>query len=47
MSCASNYGQFNRSELMSLVKNCYDCDVYEDVIKYMEEIIKLGTLLDF
>ena len=37
--------QFDRSELVSLAKLCYENGRYEDVISYMKEVIKMGTPL--
>ena len=38
--------QFDRSELVSLAKSCYESDLYEDVVRYMSQVIKMGTLED-
>ena len=37
--------QFDKSELVSLAKTCYENGRYEDVISYMKEVIKMGTRL--
>ena len=39
--------QFDRSELVSLAKKCYENGCHEDVISYIKELIKMGTPLNF
>lgn len=36
--------QFDKSEIVSLAKICYKNDRHEDVIRYINEVIKMGTL---